>query len=109
MPYNLLLDPHVAAVLRTLADRQEELNGKIDNVNLMLNRIYRKLAPEEEKVIRPKNLPALPLSNEDSFLEIQTFLMSDDNFYPVVSTYITRDKYDIDFSVHYIKFLCVCY
>lgn len=51
----------------------------------MLNRIYRKLAPEEEKVIRPKNLPTLPLNNEDSFLEIQTFLMSDDNFYPVVS------------------------
>lgn len=64
---------------------QEELNGKIDNVNLMLNRIYCKLAPEEKKVIKPKNFPTLPLNNEDTLLEIQTFLMSDDNFYPVVS------------------------
>ncbi|CAL1678829.1 unnamed protein product [Lasius platythorax] len=87
-------DSHVAAVLRTLADRQEELNGKIDNVNLMLNRIYRKLAPEEEKVIRPKNLPTLPLNNEDSFLEIQTFLMSDDNFYPVVDYFVKLMKID---------------
>ncbi|XP_011858257.1 PREDICTED: uncharacterized protein LOC105555825 [Vollenhovia emeryi] len=79
------VDPYVAAVLKTLAERQEEQNGKIDNVILMLNRIYRKLAPEEENVVQPKNLPTLPLNNEDAFLEIQTFLMSDDNFYPVVS------------------------
>ncbi|XP_071582069.1 uncharacterized protein [Temnothorax nylanderi] len=87
-------DHHVAAVLRTLADRQEELNGKTDNVIVMLNRIYRKLAPEEEKVIKPKNLPTLPLNNEDSFLEIQTFLMSDDNFYPVVDYFVKLMKID---------------
>lgn len=91
--YNLLLDPHVAAVLKILVDRQEELNGKVDHVILMLHRVYRKLAPEEEKVFKPKILPPLPLNNEeDSFLEFQKFLISDDNFYPAVSTSITHNK-----------------
>lgn len=51
----------------------------------MVHRIYRKVAPEEEKIIKPTGLPALPLANEDAFLEFQKFLSSDINFYPVVS------------------------
>lgn len=82
---HIFLDPHVAAVLQILVDRQEELNGKIEHVILMLHRIHRKLAPEEEKTIKPKGLPPLPLNNEDAFFKLQNFLTSDDNFYPVVS------------------------
>ncbi|XP_018374683.1 PREDICTED: uncharacterized protein LOC108768660 [Trachymyrmex cornetzi] len=85
-------DPHVTAVLKTVVDRQEKMNGKIDHVILMLNRIYRKVAPEEEKIIKPRNLPTLPLNNEDSFLEIQKFLLSDDNFYPVVDYFVKLMK-----------------
>lgn len=66
-------------------DRQEELNGKIEHVILMLHRIHRKLAPKKGKIIKPKGLPALPLNDEDAFSEFQKFLISDDNFYPVVS------------------------
>lgn len=51
----------------------------------MLHRIHRKLASEEKKIIKPKGLPALPLNDEDAFFEFQKFLISDDNFYPVVS------------------------
>lgn len=81
---HFILDPHVAAVLQILVDRQEELNGKIKHVILMLHRIHRTLAPEE-KIIKPKGLPSLPLNDENAFSEFQKFLISDDNFYPVVS------------------------
>ncbi|XP_012534884.2 uncharacterized protein LOC105835836 [Monomorium pharaonis] len=87
-------DFHVTAILKTLVDRQEETNGKIDNVILMLNRIYRKLVPEEEKVRRPKNLPTLPLSDKDVFSEMQTFLISEDNFYPIVDYIVKLMKAD---------------
>ncbi|CAL1680968.1 unnamed protein product [Lasius platythorax] len=88
------LDPHVAVVLQILVDRQEELNGKIEHVILMLHRIHRKLAPEEEKIIKPKGLPAPPLNDEDAFLEVQKFLISDDNFYPAVDYFCTLMKVD---------------
>lgn len=57
-------------------DRQEELNGKVEYGNLMLHRIYRNLAPEEEKVMKPKGLPTLPLNDENAFEEFQKFLIS---------------------------------
>jgi len=55
------------------------------HVILMLHRIHHKLAPEKEKIIKPKGFPALPLNNEDAFSEFQKFLIFDDNFYLVVS------------------------
>ncbi|RLU16421.1 hypothetical protein DMN91_010489 [Ooceraea biroi] len=80
---HMQLDSRVAAILQILVDRQEELNGKVEHVILILHKIHRKLAPEEETIIKPKELPTLPLTDEDSFSDFQKFLIHDTNFYPV--------------------------
>ncbi|EZA51150.1 hypothetical protein X777_10275 [Ooceraea biroi] len=77
------VNSRVAAILQILVDRQEELNGKVEHVILILHKIHRKLAPEEETIIKPKELPTLPLTDEDSFSDFQKFLTHDTNFYPV--------------------------
>ncbi|GAB1861404.1 DUF4806 domain-containing protein [Camponotus japonicus] len=59
----------------------------------MLHRIHRTLAPEE-KIIKPKRLPSLPLNDENAFSEFQKFLISDDNFYSVVDYFCTLMKVD---------------
>ncbi|EZA48010.1 hypothetical protein X777_14479, partial [Ooceraea biroi] len=78
---HMQLDSRVAAILQILVDRQEELNGKVEHVILILHKIHRKLAPEEETIIKPKELPTLPLTDEDSFSDFQKFLIHDTNFY----------------------------
>lgn len=45
---HIQLDPHIAAVLQILVDKQQELNGKIEHVILMLHKIHRKLVSEEK-------------------------------------------------------------
>ncbi|XP_026829440.1 uncharacterized protein LOC105281535 [Ooceraea biroi] len=91
---HMQLDSRVAAILQILVERQEELNGKVEHVILMLHKIHRKLAPEEEKIIKPKELLTLPLTDEDAFSDFQTFLTHDTNFYPVVDYFAKLMKVD---------------
>jgi len=67
-------------MLKVVIEQFEEVNGKLDHVNMSIARVYRKLAPEDESPIKPKGLPALPLKDEEAFYAFEEFLKNDENF-----------------------------
>lgn len=64
----------------------QEMSSKIDILLINQERILRKLFPGEQAVVRPKNLPQLPLQTHEAFNAFQKFLQNDINFNAIVSS-----------------------
>ncbi|XP_067203888.1 transcriptional regulator ATRX homolog isoform X2 [Linepithema humile] len=59
-------DKKCEILLQVLIEQIEEVSGKLDHVNMSLTRVYAKLLPEDPAPIKPKDLPNLPLKNEEA-------------------------------------------
>lgn len=66
----------------------EKVSGKLDNISMSLERVCRKLIPEDPTPIKPKDLPFLPLKDEDAFYAFSKFLENDENFLSTVCSVI---------------------
>lgn len=55
---------------------------------MSLARVHRKLTPEDSVSIKPKDLPILPLKDEEAFYAFDNFLKNDDNFLSTVCSVI---------------------
>ncbi|XP_039314423.1 uncharacterized protein LOC105203180 isoform X1 [Solenopsis invicta] len=75
-------------LLKTIIEQIEEINGKFDYVCMSLARVHRKLTPEDSVSIKPKDLPILPLKDEEAFYAFDNFLKNDDNFLSTVDYFV---------------------
>lgn len=78
-----------SAVQLVKAELLQEVSSKVDIILINQERILRKLFPGEQAVIRPKNLPQLPLQTHEAFNAFQKFLQNDINFNATVSIIIS--------------------
>lgn len=60
-------------------------NMKLDHLEVKLDRILRKLFPEEIKLKRPHGIPAFPLRTEEEWENLEEILADDDAFTYVVN------------------------
>lgn len=63
-----------------MVEQMEEMSGKLDHICMLLARVCRKLASEDSTPIKPKDLPTLPLKNEEAFYAFNEFLKNVENF-----------------------------
>jgi len=63
---------------------QEEVRIKLDHLEVKLDRILKKLFPEEVKLKRPRGIPAFPLRTEKEWENLEEIL-ADDVFTYVVN------------------------
>ncbi|XP_067211927.1 uncharacterized protein [Linepithema humile] len=82
------LDKKCEILLQVLIEQIEEVSGKLDHVNMSLTRVYAKLLPEDPAPIKPKDLPNLPLKNEEAFYAFDNFLKNDDNFLATIDYFV---------------------
>lgn len=64
---------------------QEEVRIKLDHLEVKLDRILKKLFPEEVKLKRPRGIPAFPLRTEKKWENLEEILADDDVFTYVVN------------------------
>ncbi|XP_067211926.1 uncharacterized protein [Linepithema humile] len=81
-------DKKCEILLQVLIEQIEEVSGKLDHVNMSLTRVYAKLLPEDPAPIKPKDLPNLPLKNEEAFYAFDNFLKNDDNFLATIDYFV---------------------
>lgn len=73
-------------LLKTLTAQYEEISSKVDFMTAQLQIVRKKLSPNEaETMLRPVGMPAFKLKTEDSFMEFENYLLSDENFKLAVS------------------------
>lgn len=64
----------------------QEISSKIDMVIMNQCRLNRFLLPQEKRIVRPSDLPALPLRTEEELNKFEKYLSKDDNATATVST-----------------------
>lgn len=74
-----------SAVQLVKAELLQEMSNKVDILLINQEKILRKLFPGEQALVRPKNLPQLPLQTHDAFNAFEKFLQNDTNFNAAVS------------------------
>lgn len=57
----------------------EEINSKVDVTIMNRTRLNRSLLPAEKRIIRPPDLPALPVYTEDGLKALEIFLEDNSN------------------------------
>ncbi|XP_029173429.1 uncharacterized protein LOC114942272 isoform X2 [Nylanderia fulva] len=57
----------------------QEISSKLDMITMNLCRLNRFLLPHEKRIIRPADLPALPLTTEEELEKFEKYLTKDDN------------------------------
>ena len=73
--------------------RIEELNKKTDTIIINQGRLNRSLLPNEKRLQKPINLPALPVKTEDELDLLETFLEEENNFAADVSKHLFLCQY----------------
>jgi len=71
----------------------EEINSKVDVTIMNQTRLNRSLLPAEKRIIRPSDLPALPVYTEDGLKALEKFLEDNSNLSAMVNL-----MFSIDFS-----------
>ncbi|XP_039307744.1 uncharacterized protein LOC113006067 [Solenopsis invicta] len=71
---------------------QEEIRVKLDHMEVKLDRILRKLYPEEVKLKRPRGIPAFPLRTEQEWNTLENILADDNTFTYVVDVFAAKIK-----------------
>ncbi|XP_071639983.1 uncharacterized protein [Temnothorax longispinosus] len=79
-------------VLDNIVKIQEEERIKLDNLELKLDRIIKKLFPEEIKLKRPHGIPAFSLRTEEEWEKLEEILADDDAFTYVVDVFAAKMK-----------------
>lgn len=68
--------------------RLEEINKKTDTIIMNQGRLNKSLLPNEKRLQKPINLPALPVKSENQLNLLDTFLEDENNFAAVVSKHL---------------------
>lgn len=68
--------------------RLEEINNKTDTIIMNQGRLNRSLLPNEKRLQKPVNFPALPVKIEDELNALEIFLEDENNLAAVVSKYL---------------------
>ncbi|XP_032675726.1 uncharacterized protein LOC116846249 isoform X2 [Odontomachus brunneus] len=68
----------------------QEISSKLDFVMMNTTKILTHLAPEESLLLRPNNLPALPLKSVNEYETFEEFLNNSTNFSAVVQYFVGR-------------------
>ncbi|XP_036144794.1 uncharacterized protein LOC118646309 [Monomorium pharaonis] len=71
---------------------QEEIRIKLDHLEVKLDRILRKLFPEEIKLKRPHGIPAFRLRTEEEWENLEEILTDDNAFLYVVDVFTAKIK-----------------
>lgn len=87
---------------RARATVESELSSKLDIVLLNQARLFAMLAPEEEYIERPSNLPPIPLKTLDDFYEFEKFLCTPVNSDGLVSEVLNSRKLEVYLSLSFI-------
>jgi len=66
----------------------EEINYKIDTVIMNQGKLNRSLLPHEKKILKPHNMPCLPLTNESDVQAMEKWLCDAENNILLVRIYI---------------------
>lgn len=66
--------------IKVIIEILTELSSKMDESNMTLDRIVRKLLPEEDILTWPKDMPPLPLKTLNALDRMEDFLESSANF-----------------------------
>lgn len=72
-------------LLRILIELMTSVSSKMDVQALNSQRVLTSLLPEEEIIVTPADLPALPLKDEESFNQFEDFLSNELAFTRMVS------------------------
>ncbi|XP_024880274.1 uncharacterized protein LOC112460059 [Temnothorax curvispinosus] len=79
-----------AAIKIIKTELLQEISSKLDFVMMNTTKILTYLAPEESLLLRPDNLPALPLKSVDEYDKFEEFLNDGTNFSTVVQYFAGR-------------------
>ncbi|XP_067208354.1 uncharacterized protein [Linepithema humile] len=71
----------IKSLCKTTLVRVEELNSKVDVTIMNQTRLNRSVLPAEKRIMRPPDLPALPLYTEDGLKAMERFLEDDSNLF----------------------------
>ncbi|KAK3929696.1 Nucleolar MIF4G domain-containing protein 1-like protein [Frankliniella fusca] len=71
--------------MRVMLKMLQEISSKVDVLTMNQQRILANIAPEEEMLIRPHDLPPLPLRTNDDFMKFEDFLREETAFSRVCS------------------------
>lgn len=63
----------------------QEISSKLDIVIMNLSRFNRFLLPNEKRIVRPTDLPSLPITTNEELNKFETFLSENDNITGTVS------------------------
>ncbi|XP_011859940.1 PREDICTED: uncharacterized protein LOC105557337 [Vollenhovia emeryi] len=69
----------IKSLCKTTLVRVEEMSSKVDVTIMNQVRLNRSLLPADKRIIRPSDLPALPIYTEDGLKTMETFLEDDSN------------------------------
>lgn len=65
--------------------QNQEISSKLDIVIMNLSRLNRFLLPNEKRIVRPTDLPSLPLKTNEELEQFEIFLSKGDNITATVS------------------------
>ncbi|XP_011263145.1 uncharacterized protein LOC105255525 isoform X2 [Camponotus floridanus] len=74
----------IKSLCKTTLVRVEELSSKVDVTIMNQTRLNRSLLPAEKRIIRPSDLPALPVYTEDDLKAMERFLEDESNLSAMV-------------------------
>jgi len=66
----------------------QEISSKLDMVIMNQCRLNRYLLPHEKRIVRPADLPALPLTTEEELKKFEKYLSKDDNAGATVNVFL---------------------
>lgn len=78
----------ITSEIHNVVTVQEEIRVKLDHLEVKLDRILRKLFPEEVKLERPHGIPAFPLRTKEEWENLEKSLVNDNVFTYVVNNLI---------------------
>ncbi|XP_011687411.1 PREDICTED: uncharacterized protein LOC105449726 [Wasmannia auropunctata] len=82
----------VSQMFENIFKVQEEMCSKLEHMEVKLDRIIKKLFPEEIKLQRPHGIPTFPLRTEEDWEKQEEILADDDALTYVVDVFVTKMK-----------------
>lgn len=67
----------------------QEISSKLDMVIMNQCKLNRYLLPHEKRIVRPTDLPALPLTTKEELKKFEKYLLKDDNLGATVNIFFS--------------------